>query len=94
MSGDARGDEVLTLLRERISLVLGLGDEPVTSTTRFDEDLHADSLDLVEVVESVEKALRERGYVLSVNDDALLATTTVGEAADEITAGLADGSGG
>lgn len=85
---------MLTLLSERISVVLGLGDESVTATTRFDEDLHADSLDLVEVVESVEKALRERGYVLSVNDDALLATTTVGEAADEITAGLADGSGG
>lgn len=85
---------MLTLLSERISVVLGLGDEPVTATTRFDEDLHADSLDLVEVVESVEKALRERGYMLSVNDDALLATTTVGEAADEITAGLADGSGG
>lgn len=89
-----RGDEVLSLLSERITVVLGLGDEPVTSDTRFDEDLHADSLDLVEVVESVEKALRERGYELSVDDDALLAATTVGEAADQIAAGLADGSGG
>ena len=88
-----RGDEVLSLLSERITVVLGLDDEPVTADTRFDEDLHADSLDLVEVVESVEKALRERGYELSVNDDALLAATTVGEAADQIAAGLADGSG-
>ena len=94
MSGEPEGDEVLSLLRERITVVLGLGDEPVTATTRFDEDLHADSLDLVEVVESVEKALRDRGYVLSVNDDALLAATTVGEAADQIAAGLADGSAG
>ena len=91
---DTPGDEVLSLLSERITVVLGLGDEPVTAATRFDEDLHADSLDLVEVVESVEKALRERGYQLSVDDDALLAATTVGEAADQIAAGLADGSGG
>lgn len=89
-----RGNEVLALLSERITVVLGLDDEPVTADTRFDEDLHADSLDLVEVVESVEKALRERGYELSVDDDALLAATTVGEAADQIAAGLADGSGG
>jgi acyl carrier protein len=84
----------LSLLRERITVVLGLGEEPVTGDTRFDEDLHADSLDLVEVIESVEKALRDRGYQLSVDDDALLAATTVGDAADHIAAGLADGSQG
>ena len=94
MSDEARGDEVLSLLSERIRVVLGLGDEAVTAQTTFDQDLHADSLDLVEVVESVEKALRDRGYNLSVNDDALLAATTVGEAADQIAAGLADGSAG
>ena len=94
MTNQTRSDEVLSLLSERITVVLGLEGEAVTSATRFDEDLHADSLDLVEVVESVEKALRERGYALSVNDDALLAATTVGEAADQIAAGLADGSGG
>ncbi len=93
MTQQARGAEVLSLLSERITVVLGLDDQTVDAGTRFDEDLHADSLDLVEVVESVEKALRDRGYTLSVNDDALLAATTVGQAADEIAAGLADGSG-
>ena len=93
MTNEAREDEVLTLLSERIVVVLGLDDHDVTAQTRFDEDLHADSLDLVEVVESVEKALRDRGYELSVDDDALMAATTVGEAADQIAAGLASGAG-
>ena len=80
--------EVLQLLTERVSAVLGI-DEPVTADTRFDEDLHADSLDLVEVVESVERTLRDKGYELSVDDDELLAVATVGEAAERIAAGIA-----
>lgn len=79
--------DVVALLAERITAVLGV-DAPVTEQTRFDEDLHADSLDLVEVVESVEKELRDRGFTVSVDDDALLGAETVGEAARFISAGL------
>jgi acyl carrier protein len=78
---------VLDLLTERIAVVLAV-DGQVTGQTRFDEDLHADSLDLVEVVEGVEQALRERGYTVTVDDDALLGSQTVGEAAQHIAAGL------
>ena len=81
-------DEVLALLTERIGVILGLDDTPVSAATRFDEDLHADSLDLVEVVENVEQELRSRGFTVAVDDDALLATQTVGEAAEQIAAGL------
>ena len=91
MSSDATGD-VLTLLSDKITVVLGLDDTEVTAATRFDEDLHADSLDLVEVVEGVEKALRDQGFTLQVDDDALLSARTVGEAAEHIAAGLSDGS--
>ncbi len=88
---DGTAGEVLSLLSDKITVVLGL-DTGVTADTRFDEDLHADSLDLVEVVESVEKALREQGYSLTVDDDALLGARTVGEAAEHIASGLSDGS--
>lgn len=87
MTQDSTAD-VLALLADRITVVLGVDHTPVTAETRFDEDLHADSLDLVEVVESVEKALRDRGYTVSVDDDALLASETVGDAARFIAAGL------
>ena len=88
MSADPTADDVLSLLAERITTVLGVDSPPVTADTRFDEDLHADSLDLVEVVESVERTLRDRGFSLSVDDDALLAAETVGQAADRIAAGI------
>ena len=88
MSAAPSTQEVLALLTDRVTTVLGV-DAPVTADTRFDEDLHADSLDLVEVVESVERALRDKGYELSVDDDELLAAATVGEAAERIAAGIA-----
>ncbi|HVM21456.1 MAG TPA: phosphopantetheine-binding protein [Egibacteraceae bacterium] len=80
-------DEVVALLTDRLATVLGI-DGPVTADSRFDEDLHADSLDLVEVVESVEQELRTRGHTPNVDDDALLAAETVGDAAALIQAGL------
>ena len=88
MSAEPTAADVLSLLAERITTVLGVDDLAVTADTRFDEDLHADSLDLVEVVESVERTLRDRGFSLSVDDDALLAAETVGQAADRIAAGI------
>lgn len=88
MSAEPTAADVLSLLAERITTVLGVDDLSVTADTRFDEDLHADSLDLVEVVESVERTLRDRGFSLSVDDDALLAAETVGQAADRIAAGI------
>lgn len=88
MSTAPTTQDVLDLLTERVTTVLGI-DEPVTADTRFDEDLHADSLDLVEVVESVERALRDQGYQVTVDDDELLAAATVGEAAERIAAGIA-----
>lgn len=88
MSAGPTTDEVLALLTERVATLLGV-EEPVTAETRFDEDLHADSLDLVEVVESVERTLRANGYELSVDDDELLAAETIGEAAERIAASIA-----
>lgn len=91
MSATPSTDEVLDLLSERITVVLGLDDTEVNAQTRFDEDLHADSLDLLEVVESVEKSLRERGFTVAVADDELLGVETVGEAAQRIATGLGVG---
>ncbi len=87
MADDMTTDDVVALLADKIATVLGV-DGPVTADSRFDEDLHADSLDLVEVVEGVEQSLRERGHHPRVDDDALLAASTVGQAAALIRAGL------
>jgi acyl carrier protein len=84
-------ESVLELLRERFAVELGLEPEEVTAESRFDEDLHADSLDLVAVTESVERRLVGQGLEIALPDEALAETRTVGEAADVIAAHTADG---
>jgi acyl carrier protein len=75
---------VLELVMERIRAVMVLDDVRLSEATRFDEDLHADSLDLVEVVESVERELRDRGVPAALPDDELTGVRTVGDVADRI----------
>lgn len=80
----ATADDVLGLLVPRIVRVLAIDPGRVSADARFDEDLHADSLDLVEVVEGVERDLQERGERAELTDEELLALRTVGEAAERI----------
>jgi acyl carrier protein len=92
MTNQVSGDTVLDLLTHRLAAVLGVPEGQVRPDSRFDEDLHADSLDLVEAIESLERALREEGVALSLPDEELTAAATVGEAAQRIAAYLrADG---
>ncbi len=87
-SGEGTPDaaEVLTLLIDRLRSVVDVGPGAVTAQTRFVADLHADSLDLLEVVESVEQQLRDRGLQVALPDAELVALTTVGQAAERIAA--------
>jgi acyl carrier protein len=77
-------EEVYELLVERLAAVLGVDPAEIDASSRFDEDLHADSLDLVEVVEAVERTLDGRGLAVSVADEELASFTTVGQAAELI----------
>lgn len=89
-------DEVLRVLVGRVREVmavdaadLGLApDAPLGAwrALRFDEDLHADSLDLVEVVEGVERDLRRRGVAVTLPDDQVAGLSTLGGAVDRLLA--------
>ena len=83
--------DVLALLRTRIVAIMGVSPDDVAPDTRFDEDLHADSLDLVEVIEGVERDLREEGIDASLPDEDLHALSTVGDAAERIAAAARPG---
>lgn len=82
---------------ERVRAVLApdLADPPGEGwrAVRFDEDLHADSLDLVEVIEGVERVLAGSGHHVSIPDAELVALRSVGEAVDRILARLPGGGG-
>ncbi|MGH8902919.1 MAG: acyl carrier protein [Egibacteraceae bacterium] len=79
-------DEVLELLIRRISGVMMVKETQLGAASRLDEDLHADSLDLVEIVEGVETDLRAHGVTVALPDAALVTLRTVGDAAERIAA--------
>ena len=68
-------DQVLTLVREHLAEELEIDIERITETTRFREDLDADSLDLYELVMELED-----NYGVTVSEEQATRITTVGDA--------------
>ncbi len=82
-------DEVLAVVQAAVATVLERDPETVDRQTRFKEDLDADSLALVEIVEIVEEELAPRARPgFHIEDEDLDALTTVGEAVDYAVAKL------
>ena len=79
-------DEVLALIRENLSEILEIDEARVTRDARFADDLEADSLALIELVEVLEAELGERTVGFSIDDEDLAELQTVGEAVDYVVA--------
>ena len=88
-------DEVLRLVRENLAEILEIDETTIQRESRFAEDLEADSLALIELVEVLEAELGERTVGFSVDDEDLAELHTVGESVDYIVArlGAAGGDG-
>jgi acyl carrier protein len=76
--------DALTALRTAAVDVLSVQPEQVTETASFADDLEADSLDLVELVMSLEDTLD-----VKIEEDDLAEVKTVGDAVDLILAAAA-----
>ena len=75
--------DVLEVVRAAVVTVLEVDPAGVQRETRFREDLEADSLALVEIVEIVEEELAPRARAgFHLEDEELDSLTTVGEAVD------------
>ena len=70
-------DEVLTLVREHLAEELEVDVERIDESTRFKEDLDADSLDLYELVMELEDR-----YGVAVSEEQAARIATVGDAVD------------
>jgi acyl carrier protein len=68
-------EEVLTLVREHLAEELEVEIERIDETTRFKEDLDADSLDLYELVMELEDR-----YGIRVSEEQATHIKTVGDA--------------
>jgi acyl carrier protein len=76
-------DQVLAVIQLAVATVLEIEPSTVTRELRFDQDLQADSLALVEIVEIVEEQLTpvaRPGFV--IDDEDLDGLLTVGQALD------------
>jgi acyl carrier protein len=81
-------DEVYRILRERLAEILEIDEERITLDSSFTEDLDADSLALIELVEALEEELGERTVGFSIDDEDLGDLRTVREAVDYVVARL------
>ena len=61
---------------------LGVEDEEVVPTASFVEDLNADSLDLVELIMSLEEEFSKDGKALEISDEDAEKIVTVQDAID------------
>jgi len=84
--------QVLELIRERLADILEIGPETINESSSFTEDLDADSLALIELVEALEEELGERTVGFRINDEDLEDLKTVGDAVDYVVARLAQAS--
>ena len=61
---------------------LGVDEEEVTPTASFVDDLNADSLDLVELIMSLEEEFSKDGVELEISDEDAERITSVQDAVD------------
>ena len=81
-------DEVLRILRERLAEILDIDESRITPASSFTQDLGADSLALIELVEALEEELGERTVGFTIDDEDLGDLHTVQEAVDYVVARL------
>jgi acyl carrier protein len=74
-------DEVFTLIQSHLSDELDVDPARIGETTRFKEDLEADSLDLFTLVQELEDS-----YGVKMTDEEAARILTVGQAIDFVLA--------
>jgi acyl carrier protein len=84
-TGEMTREQVFALVRTHLADELDLQTDDITESTRFREDLEADSLDLYTLVQELEDT-----YGVRVSDEQAAEILTVGQAVDFV---LAHGGG-
>lgn len=84
--GPMSRQEVLDLVRERLADILEIDPDGIKEGDSFADDLGADSLALIELVEELEEELGERSVGFRIEDEDLEDLKTVRDAVDYVFA--------
>ncbi|MEO7836914.1 MAG: phosphopantetheine-binding protein [Acidimicrobiales bacterium] len=80
--------QVFELIRDRLADILEIEPSAIAEGASFNEDLSADSLALIELVEALEEELGERTVGFRIDDEDLEDLKTVRDAVDYVLAKL------
>lgn len=78
-----RGD-IVDLVRDRLSDILEIEPDQIREGASFSDDLDADSLALIELVEALEEELSDRTVGFRIEDEDLQDLKTVRDAVDYV----------
>jgi acyl carrier protein len=78
--------EVFELVRDRLADILEIDPSRISEGQSFADDLEADSLALIELVEAIEEELSERTVGFRIDDEDLEDLKTVRDAVDYVHA--------
>jgi len=80
--------QVFELIRDRLADILEIEPTAISEGASFADDLDADSLALIELVEALEEELGERSVGFRIDDEDLEDLKTVRDAVDYVVAKL------
>jgi acyl carrier protein len=86
--GPLSRQQVLDLIRDLLADILEIEPSAIGESASFAEDLDADSLALIELVEGLEEELGERSVGFRIEDEDLEELRTVRDAVDYVCAKL------
>ena len=92
MAAEITRDEVLKIVRDALSDILEIEPDTINEGDSFADDLEADSLALIELVEALEEALSDRVEDFRIEDEDLEDLKTVRDAVDYVHEHANDGA--
>lgn len=81
-------DQLFALIRDRLADILEIEPDTISEGDSYQDDLEADSLALIELVEALEEELAERSVGFRIEDEDLEDLKTVRDTVDYLVARL------
>ena len=85
-------DEIFEIVRDRLADILEIDPASITEGQSFVDDLDADSLALIELVEALEEEIGDRTVGFRIDDEDLADLKTVRDAVDYVHARTREGA--